>query len=524
VTRPALRAHYAASFPELVHPWQPLLPPAGDGPAPTMIAVNDDLAAELGLDPEWLRGPQALDVLGARAVLAGSTPVAQAYAGHQFGGFSPLLGDGRAVLLGELTDPVSGALRDLALKGSGRTVFARGGDGRAVIGPVLREYLMGEAMHAQGIPTTRALAAVTTGDRVWRDGAMPPGAVLSRVAASHLRVGTLELAAHSLRTHDRLGLLQRLVDHAAIRHHGVALDEAGHADPLLFLEAVVDAQARLVAQWMSAGFVHGVLNTDNTALSGQTIDYGPCAWIETYDAAAVFSSIDHQGRYRFGNQPAILQWNLTRLAECLLPLISEALDAAVDAATDVLQTFPARYEVHRLARYGAKLALPGGPAPGDRELVDDLVALLASDTGAGRPDYVSSWRALSAALRRTDEDATDHPLVAAARANGWWQRWMARLGAASGASEVYALDATGGLSVAGRHTAAAAMDATNPAYVPRNHLVEEALDSAAEGELGPFEALLHAVSHPFVERPQWQRYAEPAPRGFTERHVTYCGT
>lgn len=492
MTTPALLGDFAAAFPEIVRPWAPVLPPPrADGPGPRFVAVNEALATDLGLDPEWLGTEEALSALGARGILPGTTPVATAYAGHQFGGFSPVLGDGRAVLLGEHRTP-SGDLRDIALKGSGRTVFSRGGDGRAVVGPVLREYLFGEAMHALGVPTTRALAAVATGDRVFRDGRMPCGAVLTRVAASHLRVGTFELIARSVAPEVTTSVLPRLVSYAAARHHQGATPGAGQA--LALLAAAVAAQADLIAAWMSLGFVHGVMNTDNMTISGETIDYGPCAWLDAYDENAVFSSIDTGGRYRFGHQPAVALWNLSRFAETLLPLIDDDPATAVAQASGVLETFGPRYQERHLARMRVKLGLTD-TQPDDGALVDDLLAGLAES----RADYTGTWRALAARLR--GETEPDRPGVHP----DWLVRWTARL------------------SGDPRETAAE-MDAVNPAYVPRNHLVDAALGAAEDGDLAPFERLLAALRAPYAETPDRADLAGPAPADFTDRFVTFCGT
>ena len=493
MTTPRLSADYAQALAELGRPWTPILPePPAAGPGPRLLAANDALAAELGIDADWLHTPEALAVLGARAVLPGSQPVAQAYAGHQFGSYSPLLGDGRAVLLGEITDR-AGRLRDIGLKGSGRTGFARGGDGRAVLGPVLREYLLGEAMHALGVPTTRALAAVTTGDAVLREGGPAPGAVLTRVAASHLRIGTFEVVARSLPPEQTAVLLPRLLSYAAARHHPGALT-ADEGVALGLLGAVVEAQAALLAQWLSLGFIHGVMNTDNMTISGETIDYGPAAWLETYDESAVFSSIDRGGRYRFGHQPSIALWNLSRLAETLLPLVADDQETAIAQATAVLDTFEGSFRRHWLTRMRAKLALDG-EQPQDFQLVIDLLASLA----ASQADYTLAWRSLARLLR--DEPAPELHL-----AEGWLTRWRARLGAAE------------------PHVVADAMDRVNPAYVPRNHLVEHALERAVAGDLEPFQRLLAALTKPFAERPDRADLAAAAPPGFTESHVTYCGT
>jgi uncharacterized protein YdiU (UPF0061 family) len=371
---------YARELEGLYEPWQP-----ARWPAPRLLMLNEDLAGELGVDRDALRAPDGVAALVGNAMPEGASPVAQAYAGHQFGGYSPRLGDGRALLLGEVLD-VHGRRRDVHLKGSGRTPFARGGDGKAAVGPMLREYAIGEAMHALGIPTSRALAVVATGDLVARE-TMLPGAVLTRVAASHIRVGTFEYAARR-----DTALVQRLADYAMARHHPEAVD-AGNPY-LRFFESVVDAQASLVARWMLVGFIHGVMNTDNMAISGETIDYGPCAFMDAFDPATVFSSIDHGGRYAYGNQPRVAQWNLARLAETLLPLFDVDTEAAVAAATEVLESFPDRYREHRARGMGAKLGLTDARGE-DGSLSDDLLALLH----AQGVDYTSCFRALSSALR-----------------------------------------------------------------------------------------------------------------------------
>lgn len=478
---PKLLADFATVLPVLAQAWQPSLPPLGeDDSAARLLLVNEELADELGIDPDWIRSPEGVAALGAREAIPGSTPVTQAYAGHQFGGFSPLLGDGRAVLLGELRT-ASGDLRDIALKGSGRTPFSRGGDGRAVLGPVLREYLLGEAMHALGIPTTRALAVVLTGDRVHRDGVMQPGAVLTRVAASHLRVGTFEVAAITLREDLRRPTLEALTGYAIARHH------PGVAGALGLLEAVVEAQARLIAQWQAVGFVHGVMNTDNTTISGETIDYGPCAWLEAHDTEAVFSSIDTGGRYRFGMQPPIMQWNLSRLAETLLPLVDDDPNAALEAVTQALQGFRPRFEERLLDAMRVKLALPDA-RPDDADLVADLLEVMQRE----QLDHTLTFRALGSGAS---------PALAP-----WLSRWRSRLG--------------------GRdpREVERRLAASNPLYVPRNHLVDAALGAAQAGDLVPFTRLLDAVRHPYTQRPGDDDLAEPAPEGFTAGFVTYCGT
>jgi uncharacterized protein YdiU (UPF0061 family) len=432
-------------------------------------------------------------VLAGAALPGTGQPVAQGYAGHQFGSYSPRLGDGRAVLLGELTRP-GGGLVDLHLKGAGRTVFARGGDGLATLAPMLREHLMGEAMHALGIPTTRGLAVVATGEAVRREQVLP-GAVLARVASSHLRVGSFQYAAH-------LGdpaVLVRLADHAIERHHPDAAQAANRH--LALFEAVLDAQARLVARWMSVGFIHGVMNTDNTTISGETIDYGPCAFMDGFDDATVFSSIDHHGRYAYGNQPSIVQWNLARLAEALLPLLADEVPAAVAAATEVLETFPYRYRRAWLELQRAKLGLATAQ-PGDHELIDDLRAVLAG----GRLDLTQAHRSLASVVT-AGPGATVNPLADDPGAAHWLARYRSRVAA----------------EPADPAAVAASMDQVNPVYIPRNHKVEEALQSAVDGDLEVYRALVDVVTHPYEERPGLEAYAEPAPAGAVP-HQTYCGT
>jgi uncharacterized protein YdiU (UPF0061 family) len=467
----------------LYEPWR-----AAQVPAPRLLALNEQLADELGVDPAELRTPEGVAVLVGNTTPPGALPVAQAYSGHQFGGFSPRLGDGRALLVGEVLD-VHGRRRDLHLKGSGRTPFARGGDGKAAVGPMLREYVIGEAMHALGIPTSRALAVVATGEHVRRETLLP-GAVLARVAASHLRVGTFQYAALK-RDED---LLRRLADHAIARHHP---DAAEARNPYLaLLDRVLGAQAELIARWMHVGFIHGVMNTDNMSISGESIDYGPCAFMDAFDPGTVFSSIDHGGRYAYGNQPQVAQWNLARLAEALLPLVSSEQEVAVAAVTEVLQTFPERFQVAWSAGMRAKLGIDG-EEPSDAALVDDLLAILQ----AGRVDHTSFFRALSASLR--GDGARLRALVDDAELDAWTERWRTRLGGDAGA-------------------AADRMDRVNPVYIARNHLVEEALAAATAGDLAPFEELVGAVTAPFDERPGLERYAEPAPGD--DLYVTYCGT
>ena len=484
----AFESSYVRELAGLYEPWQ-----AAPAPAPELLVLNEELAGELGVDAAALRGPEGFAVLVGHPTPEGASPVAQAYAGHQFGGFQPRLGDGRALLLGEVLD-IDGRRRDLHLKGSGRTPFARGGDGKATVGPMLREYAMGEAMHALGIPTTRALGVVATGEDVVRETILP-GAVLSRVAASHLRVGTFQYAA----ARGDLALVRRLADYAIARHHPAALT-AEHPY-VAFLQAVVDAQAALVARWMLVGFIHGVMNTDNMTISGETIDYGLCAFMDAFDPATVFSSIDLGGRYAYGNQPLIAQWNLARLAETVLPLLHAEPDAARALATDVLATFPARFHASWSDGMRAKLGLLERHAEDDA-LVDDLLTLLH----AQRVDHTSLFRALSSAVRG---DATRARSLFAESTgfDAWAERWQTRLLA----------------EAAEPRAVADAMDRVNPLYVPRNHHVEEALAAAVAGDLGPFERLLDVLARPFDERPGLEAYAAPAPATFGA-YRTFCGT
>ena len=487
-TTVTFEGRFARELDELAVPWQ-----AEEAPEPRLLALNEALAADLGLDPEALRTPEGLRLLIGNSVPPGATPVAQAYAGHQFGGYSPLLGDGRALLLGELVD-ASGSLRDIHLKGSGRTPFARGGDGRAVVGPMLREYLISEAMNALGIPTTRSLAVVATGRPVRRD-TMLPGAVLTRVASSHLRVGSFQYA----RATGNLELLRRLADHAIARHHPAA---ANAEQPYLALfRAVVAAQASLVAQWMLVGFDHGVMNTDNMTISGQTIDYGPCAFLDAFNPAAVFSSIDTGGRYAYANQPVAAEWNLARLAEAMLPLFHDDQERALELAVESLGAFRGQYSAAWSEGMQAKLGL--APSASSEEsagqeatpdLVDGLVAVLKD----GPVDYTSFFRSLGEAARGDLRPARGMALDLAAF-DAWAARWLER------------------------NPDAGLMDRVNPVYIPRNHLVEEALSAATDGNLEPFNRLVDVLRLPYGKRPGLERYEEPAPAAFGD-YRTFCGT
>lgn len=453
---------------------------------PRLLVLNERLTTDLGLDATWLQSAEGVRFLIGNLVPAGATPVAQAYAGHQFGGFVPRLGDGRALLLGEIA-AADGTIRDLHLKGSGATPFARGGDGLAAIGPMLREYIVSESMHALGIPTTRSLAVVSTGRPVHRETTLP-GAVLARVASSHLRVGSFQYAA----TAGDIELVRRLADHAISRHHP-EVAEAENPYRALF-EAVVGAQASLLAHWMLVGFVHGVMNTDNMTISGETIDYGPCAFMEAYDPATVFSSIDAWGRYAYGEQPAVAAWNLARFAETLLPLFADDLDQAIAIAQESLAGFRSQYDAAWSAGMRAKLGLHRV----DDDVVTPLISELLEQLLQSSVDHTSFYRFLGRAARGDVEPARGL-FVDPAAFDGWLARWQA-----------LAPDAD-------------AMDRVNPVYIPRNHLVEEALTAATAGDLDPLSRLLVAVTAPYDERPGLERYAEPAPEDFGA-YRTFCGT
>jgi serine/tyrosine/threonine adenylyltransferase len=459
---------------------------------PRLVRVNTALAYDLGIDPDDLASPEGVALLAGNRVPDGAAPLALAYAGHQFGHFVPQLGDGRANLLGEVVDR-DGLRRDIQLKGSGRTPFSRSGDGRAALGPVLREYLVSEAMAALGIPTTRTLAAVTTGEPVRRETVMP-GAVLTRVAASHIRVGTFQYFA----ARDDAEAVQLLADHAIARHYPGA---ASAATPYrAFLDAVVTAQAELVARWLLIGFIHGVMNTDNCSVSGETIDYGPCAFMDAYDASTVFSSIDHAGRYAYGNQPRIAFWNLTRLAETLLPLLG-----GEEPAREVLSAFAPRFQAAYLGGLRRKIGLVGNEQEGDDILTQDLLKQMADD-GA---DFTLTFRRLCDAAAGPQGDRAVRALfVDKAAYDAWAERWRSRV-------------------LAGRDrpdTVQAAMRAANPAYIPRNHIVEAALAAAVErADFGPFEDLLGVLARPYDEVPGQERYALP-PRDEERVLQTFCGT
>ena len=496
-----LENSYARDLEGFSVPWRPEA-----APAPRSLFFNAPLADELGLDVAALAGAAGADVFAGNEVPEGAEPIAQAYAGHQFGGFSPQLGDGRAVLLGEVIDR-AGVRRDIALKGSGRTPFSRGGDGKAAVGPMLREVLIGEAMHALGIPTTRALAVVATGQPVLRETVLP-GAVLTRVAASHIRVGTFQFFA----ARGDAERVRQLAEYTIARHDADLVAAPGRF--LGLLERVAERQAMLIAKWMNVGFIHGVMNTDNMTISGETIDYGPCAFVEAYDPKAVFSSIDSQGRYAFGNQPSIARWNLARLAESLLPLLADDEDEAMAAALRVVDAFPSSYRRSLLRGQRAKLGLQrseDADDAADARLADDWLALLH----AGRADFTLAWRRLGDAA--AGDEAPLRALFADPGApDAWLERWRERC-----ARE----DESASRGVGAKEARAERTRSVNPWVIPRNHRVEEALAAASDGDdLVPFERLLVALRRPFEKTAENAGYAEPAAADVTAGYRTFCGT
>ncbi|MEP2845374.1 MAG: protein adenylyltransferase SelO [Alphaproteobacteria bacterium] len=442
---------------------------------PKLLAWNDDLAASLGI--EGGDAKTRAQVFGGNAVPAGAAPLAQLYAGHQFGNFNPQLGDGRAILLGEVVDSV-GKRRDIQLKGSGPTPYSRMGDGRAWVGPVLREYLISEAMHALGVPTTRALAVVATGEPILRESGPLPGAIVTRVAASHLRVGTFQVFAHRGETE----ALKTLTDYAIARHYP---DAEG---PLDLLRTVCAAQAELVAQWMSFGFIHGVMNTDNCSISGETIDYGPCAFMDAFHQGRVFSSIDRQGRYAYGNQTQIVVWNMAQLATSLLQQMDDK-ETAVEYATEIVHDMPELVEAAWLRRFAAKLGI-SNPRPEDVDLINELLSLMQTDGS----DFTNTFRALGTDQARdhfTNRDVFDT----------WAENWRSR--------------------IKDEPDPQAVMQAANPAVIPRNHRIEQMIEAAVAGDMAPFERLMTALATPFEETdPELQRPP-------TEDEIvpaTFCGT
>ena len=463
---------------------------------PHLIKFNKSLAEELGVDTRGV-GPNELAAIFAGNVLPfGAEPIAMAYAAHQFGNFVPQLGDGRAILLGEVVDR-NGERRDIQLKGAGRTPFSRRGDGRAALGPVLREYLVSEATHALGIPTTRALAAVSTGERVFRDRPLP-GAVLTRVASSHIRIGTFQYFA----ARGDLEAVERLSSYVIDRHFPQARDS--ERPVLALLHTVLERQALLIARWMHVGFIHGVMNTDNTALSGETIDFGPCAFMDSYDPAATFSAIDELGRYAYGNQPTIAQWNLARFAETLLPLLDPDPERAIELASEAISAFSFRFQERWLAGMRDKLGLIRNEE-GDLELAHALLRSMHENAA----DFTLTFRRLCDAAADEKADANLRALFANPTAyDSWASRWRSRL-----AAERLELGAR-----------ARAMRSVNPAFIPRNHRVEQALDAAIEyGDFSPFAELLTVLSRPYEDQAAFADYANP-PHADERVFRTFCGT
>jgi serine/tyrosine/threonine adenylyltransferase len=464
--------------------------------APRLVKLNEALTRHLGLDPVQLATPEGVSILAGNRVPKRGEPLAMAYAGHQFGHFVPQLGDGRAILLGELVD-TDGVRRDIQLKGSGPTPFSRNGDGRAALGPVLREYIISEAMTALGVPTTRSLAVVATGEMVRRETPFP-GAVLTRVASSHIRVGTFQFFA----VRGDVDGIRHLADHVIARHYPEAVDARNRYRVLLDL--MIARQAVLVAKWLLVGFIHGVMNTDNMSVAGETIDYGPCAFMDTYDPGKVYSSIDAVGRYAYGNQPRIAKWNLARLAEALLPVLAENKEAAIEGATEALDTFDSRFETAYAAGLGRKIGLVERRSD-DLSLAQDLLEQMASN-GA---DFTLTFRRLYDAAANPDAYVAVRSLFANAHAfDDWTARWRQRIAEEGG----FAGD---------RQTA---MRTANPAFIPRNHVVEEAISAAvSKGDFSLFENLLDVLARPYEDQPSFGRYAEP-PRPDQVVRQTFCGT
>jgi uncharacterized protein YdiU (UPF0061 family) len=457
-------------------------------PEPKLVRLNVELAARLSLDVDWLKSAEGVAMLAGNAMPEGAEPIAQAYAGHQFGGFVSQLGDGRAILLGEVLD-TAGARYDLQLKGSGRTRFSRGGDGKAALGPVLREYIVSEAMAALGVPTTRALAAVTTGETVVRQEGSLPGAVFTRVAASHIRVGTFQ---YFLARND-IDALRLLADHAIARHYPGTADAANAYVALL--ESVAAAQADLIAQWMSLGFIHGVMNTDNTAISGETIDYGPCAFMDAFHPRCVYSSIDSRGRYAWGSQPDVGLWNVTRFAETLLPLLSDNQSEATRIADVALSGYPKRFRSRYAARFRAKLGLP---LEAPVELIQECLDLLGSQA----VDFTLFFRHLTRVAGGEDPRTLAGMFSSSEPFEEWLVKWRREANPAR-----YLVD----------------MRAANPVRIPRNHRVERAIQSAYAGDFAPFHRLVDALAAPYAEQIEFADLETP-PQPDEIVHQTFCGT
>lgn len=460
--------------------------------SPTLIQLNEDLASQLGIDVGRLNSPEGLETLAGNRIPEGSQPLAMAYSGHQFGGFSPQLGDGRAILLGEVVSR-GGERYDIQLKGSGQTPYSRRGDGRSALGPVLREYIVSEAMAALGVPTTRALAAVATGEDVIRQGP-EPGGVFTRVASSHIRIGTFQWFA-SREDHENLKVL---TDYVINRHYP---DARSNENPYVaFLDGVIERQAQLIAHWMQLGFIHGVMNTDNMTVSGETIDFGPCAFMDTYHPEKKFSSIDQQGRYAFGNQGPIGHWNLTRLAETLLPLLDDDLQKAIATAEASLEQFQGLYESTLQNRFMAKIGIEAGDSD-DWSMVENLLSIMAE----GEADYTLVFRHLVDALKDDIDEAVTSLFNQPEAISVWLSDWRTRL------------------QQSDRDQAVALMKSSNPVFIPRNHRVEEAIQAGYAGDFAPFKRLNQVLQNPFAEQPDFAEY-EKAPTPDEVVQATFCGT
>ena len=467
---------------------------ADPAPSPKMLLFNYDLAEELELDPFIFSSDYGLSIFSGNEIPEGSTPIAQAYAGHQFGNFNPHLGDGRALLLGEITN-IHNQVKDIQLKGSGLTPFSRRGDGKSALGPVLREYLISESMNAMGIPTTRSLAAIASGENILRDTLLP-GGVLTRIASSHIRIGTFEYAS---KLEDK-NQIKKLADYSINRHY----PEVAEIDNpyLAFFAAGCNEQASLIANWMAVGFIHGVMNTDNMTISGETIDYGPCAFMDSYDLKTVFSSIDSQGRYAYENQPAILTWNLTRLAETLIPLVDQDKEVAIASLTEVLQLIKPVYENYWLINMRSKIGLSKDD-PHDYELITNLLEIMSEQ----HADFTLTFRFLSRALIGNNKDVRAL-FKDSNKFDVWLMLWQERISQEGIPDEVISKK----------------MDEVNPIYIPRNYKVEEALASAVnENNMEPLSLLLSILVQPYEEIVGYESFAEPAPFS-QEPYKTFCGT
>ncbi|MEM1296099.1 MAG: YdiU family protein [Verrucomicrobiota bacterium] len=459
--------------------------------SPEFLQLNRKLAEELGLDLDRLASDEGLAILSGNAAAEGAEPLAMAYSGHQFGGFSPQLGDGRAILLGEVVG--RDGRRDIQLKGAGPTPFSRRGDGRSALGPVLREYILSEAMAALGVPTTRALAAIATGEKVYRTG-MEPGGVFTRVAQSHLRIGTFQWFAARQDEEN----LRILADYAIERHYPDARDSSNPYRTLL--ERVMERQADLVAHWMQFGFIHGVMNTDNMTISGETIDYGPCAFLDEYHPAKKFSSIDQHGRYAFGNQPTIAQWNLTRFAETLLPLLDEDADKAVSEAETALERFPDLHQTALQLRFTSKIGLGT-----DHAEHWPLVERLLAEMKTAEADFTLTFRHLTEALETGCDDPVTNQFPEEDGILSWLGDWRGKIGEE------------------GKREALKRMKAANPVYIARNHRVEEVIQAGYQGNFAPFHLLNEVLQHPFDSEEKFQDF-ENAPQPDEVVEATFCGT